>query len=498
MITRNPSLAAGQAFDLIIVGGGFYGASLALESARRGLKPLLLEAGDFGSATSWNSLRIVHGGLRYLQSLDLKRFFESVGERKWFLRYFPDLVHPLACMMPLYGEGVYRPAIFRAALQLNDILSRDRNDGVRPQSALGPSRILEAAETAAAFPEVERDGLQGAAHWFDGAMPDSQRVLIEMLRWAAAAGATSLNYVRAERLVASGAQTEGIVGRDTLSGTALEFRAPVVVNCGGPWCREIASALDRDVPRLFSPAVAFNLLLDYKPNFNTAVAVRPRLPGARTYFLYPWKGLLLAGTYHASCPRGFQDGAPREDQVADFVKHLGVAIPGSQLTSSHVLRVHWGFMPARSVGSWEPSHREVLHAHGNQGGPKGLYSVSGVKLTTARLVAEKMLRRILSDSEKQLPPPLVDRPLQSAPPPGRSEFEALLRNNRQGAQELVHNIIDRESVVCWDDLLLRRTDWGSCPIGIDTLRTELHDLAQRVLSDPRAVTLPAPGHSLRH
>jgi glycerol-3-phosphate dehydrogenase len=498
MITRNPSLAAGQAFDLIIVGGGFYGASLALESARRGLKPLLLEAGDFGHATSWNSLRIVHGGLRYLQSLDLKRFFESVGERKWFLHHFSDLVHPLPCVMPLHGDGVYRPAIFRAALQLNDILSRNRNNGVPLQNALGPGCILDAAETAVAFPEVNRDGLQGAAHWFDGAMPDSQRVLIEMLHWAAVAGATSLNYVRAEKLVADGARTAGVVARDTLSGTELEFRSPVVVNCGGPWCREIASAFHRDVPRLFSPALAFNLLLDYKPNFNAAVAVRPPVPGARTYFLYPWKGLLLAGTYHASCPRGFQDGAPREDLVADFVKHLAVAIPGSQLTSSHVLRVHWGFLPARSKGSWEPSHREVLHCHGDQGGPKGLYSVSGVKLTTARLVAERMLRRIVSDSGKQLPQPRVDRPLPSAAPPERSAFEALLRNNRRRAQELVHNIIDREAVVCWDDLLLRRTDWGSCPIGIETLRTELDDLAQRVLSPPRAVALPAAEHSLRH
>jgi glycerol-3-phosphate dehydrogenase len=317
-----------------------------------------------------------------------------------------------------------------------------------------------------------------------------------MLHWAAEAGATSLNYVRAEQLIASGAQTAGVIARDGLSGTRLEFRAPVIVNCGGPWCREIASAFHRDVPRLFSPAVAFNLLLDYKPNFNTAVAVRPRLPGARTYFLYPWKGLLLAGTYHASCPLGFQNGAPREDLVAEFVRHLGVAIPGSHLTTSHVLRVHWGFLPARSEGSWEPSHREVLHCHGDQGGPKGLYSVSGVKLTTARLVAEKMLRRVLSDSGRQFSEPSVDRPPQSAPPPRRSQFEALLRSDRQCAQELVHNIIDQEAVVCWDDLLLRRTEWGSCPTGIDTLRTELQGLAQRVLSQPGAVALPED--SLRH
>jgi hypothetical protein len=70
-------------------------------------------------------------------------------------------------------------------------------------------------------------------------------------------------------------------------------------------------------------------------------------------------------------------------------------------------------------------------------------------------------------SGKQLPQTRVDRPLRSAPPPRRSELEAPLRSDRRGAHELVHNIIDQEAVVCWDDLLMRRTDWGSCPIGPD-------------------------------
>ena len=111
----------GEVFDLIIVGGGVYGIMLALESARRGLKALLLERGDFGGATSRNSLRIVHGGLRYLQTFDLLRFREHVSERRWFMRHFPDLVEPLACLMPLYGKGIYRTSVFRAASALNEL-----------------------------------------------------------------------------------------------------------------------------------------------------------------------------------------------------------------------------------------------------------------------------------------------------------------------------------------------------------------------------------------
>jgi len=197
MIQRQPDDAAGQRYDLVIVGGGVYGIALLLEASRRGVKALLLEQGDFGSETSWNSLRIVHGGLRYLQSLDLPRFRESVGERRWFLQHFPDLVRPLPCLMPLYGEGLKRPGVFRLALATNSLLSSTRNRGVSPASHLPAGGVLSASETLERFPTAAQDGLQGSALWYDAVMPDSQRLLIEMLHWACACGGTALNYVQA-------------------------------------------------------------------------------------------------------------------------------------------------------------------------------------------------------------------------------------------------------------------------------------------------------------
>jgi glycerol-3-phosphate dehydrogenase len=105
VIERAVDRASAGDHDLIVVGGGIYGIALALEAARRGLKTLLVERADYGGATSWSNLRILHGGLRHLQNLDLVRFYESVGERRWFLRHFPDLVRPLPCLMPLYGRA---------------------------------------------------------------------------------------------------------------------------------------------------------------------------------------------------------------------------------------------------------------------------------------------------------------------------------------------------------------------------------------------------------
>ena len=126
-IIREPLDAVKKKYDLIIIGGGIYGTMLSLEASRRGLLSLLLERDDFGQHTSFNSLRIIHGGLRYLQSLDLHRFRESVSERKWFLKTFPHLIKTLPCLMPLYGNGLYHPFVLRTALLMNDILSYNRN-----------------------------------------------------------------------------------------------------------------------------------------------------------------------------------------------------------------------------------------------------------------------------------------------------------------------------------------------------------------------------------
>lgn len=261
MIERNPQQASQRPYDLIVIGGGVYGICLALEATRHRLRPLLLERDDFGGATSWNSLRIVHGGLRYLQRLDLHRFRESVAERSWFLRWFPEVVKPLPCLMPLYGQGLRRPSVMRRALGCNDRLVHRW----APDSPLPRGRVLDAGETIAQFPSVERRGLRGAALWYDALMTRPRRLVIELLRWACSRGASALNYTAADRLLTRDGRVLGVSAVDCRSGTAHEFHAHRVINAAGPWCRDLAGAWDREFEALFRPSLAFNLLLDVPP-----------------------------------------------------------------------------------------------------------------------------------------------------------------------------------------------------------------------------------------
>jgi len=118
---RDLSQLADQSFDLVIVSGGVHGAWIAWDAALRGLSVALIERGDFGQETSANSLKTVHGGLRYLQDLDIGLVRTMIQERSAYLRIAPHLVHPLPCLMPTYTKLMRSRPVMGAAIRLNDL-----------------------------------------------------------------------------------------------------------------------------------------------------------------------------------------------------------------------------------------------------------------------------------------------------------------------------------------------------------------------------------------
>jgi len=463
VIERHPEAAVRRRYDLAIVGAGVYGIALTLEAARRGLRPLLVERHDFGGETSWNSLRIIHGGLRSLQRLDVRRFREMVDERRWWLRNFPELVEPLPCLMPLYGRGLRRPAVLRLALAASDLLSRQRNVGVRADRALPGGSILGPAETLAICPHLDRRSLLGGALWHDGFAPDSHRLLIEMLHWATACGAVVLNYVEATGLSVHHGKVTGLELRDADSGRMLEVEAPAVVNCSGPWCRQLAAAFDRDIPGLFHRSLAFNVCFDREPLAEAAVAVAPEVPQGRTYFLVPWKGRILAGTFHAKWSHSREQEGVDDRLLERLLDDLNGAIPGLDLQPQEALRTFSGLVPARRSGSDELVTRDVIRHHADHGGPEGLFSVSGVKFTTARGVAEKALRKIQAWRGAALSEPSGTRRPDTLHPSPWGEFRKLQLNDSAEACRYLRRLVGEEAVLHLDDLMYRRTDWAFDP-----------------------------------
>jgi len=453
IIARDISAAAASPFDLIIIGGGIYGIMLALEAGRRDKRALLLEKDDFGGATSLNHLRTVHGGLRYLQSLDLARFFESVTERRWFLANFPALVQVLPCLMPLYGRGLKRASIMRAGLRLNDCLGLKRNAGVATAKCLPQGKVVGKRFTRNAFPQVDPKDLQASALWYDAAAPEHQRLLMEILRWVCDLGATALNYVQGKNLLLHHGKVGGVLASDNQSGQRFEFRAPIVINATGPWCRQLARKFDRDYPQLLrNRLLLFNILFKRKALSEYALALIPPGRPDHTYFVHNWKGRLLAGTAEIPVAAENENPAPRPEDILDFIANMNDAVPELLLTEKDIEHVYAGILPATATGKL--SGREMILDHGTQGGPAGLFSVSGVKYTTSRLVAEKTMKKVFPGCKvKKISPP-------AAANSGRWFFAYDWQEAAEDDFAGLKSLIEEEAVVHLDDLVFRRTGLG--------------------------------------
>ncbi|BCL61865.1 hypothetical protein DGMP_25580 [Desulfomarina profundi] len=467
-IIRYPEKAASRNYDVIIIGGGIYGITLALEASLRGKRSLLLEKGDFGEYTSFNSLKIIHGGLRYLQSLDLPRFWESVRERSWYLKHFPHRVHPMPCLMPLYGRGLKRPVIFRIALLLNHLLSPGRNRDLEEDRKLPVGRIVSAAESQKIFPLVNTEGLQGSALWYDACMPDSQLLVMELLRTACDLGATPLNYCEVQSLTLSTDRTiiEGVHALDRESGKTYEFSAPIVINSAGPWCRAVVNGIGGDCEELFRPSLAWNISFNRPALSDHALAVQADTPGSRALFVTPWKGRIFAGCGHEPWLKGPDRPMPTRKQINTFIKELNAAIPGLDLNINDVHRVFAGLLPTVENGSNILTRREVIIDHGAKQGPQGLYSVGGIKFTTARLVAEKIWGMISKNNPGLIPP-------DTAMPVCRTGIYPQDSDTKQGMYKI---LASDKTIVHLDDLIVRRsTTWEKGPDAVSDDLTEMFD-----------------------
>ncbi|MFI4947109.1 MAG: FAD-dependent oxidoreductase, partial [Burkholderiales bacterium] len=222
-------------WDVLVVGAGIHGAAVAWDAAQRGLATALVEREDFGSGTSWNSLKTIHGGMRHLQRLEIGSLRESARERSTLLRIAAPLMAPLPFFVPCYGYGARGRTALAIGLALNDALTRDRNRGLPPERSIPDGRTIGAAEALRLLPGLEPRCLTGGALWHDAQLRSSERLLLAFVHAAADSGAAVANHAEAVELLRAGERIAGAAVRDALTGRTLEARARMVVNAAGPW-----------------------------------------------------------------------------------------------------------------------------------------------------------------------------------------------------------------------------------------------------------------------
>jgi glycerol-3-phosphate dehydrogenase len=387
-------------FDVVVIGGGIYGICALYEASRRGLRGCLLERDDFVGATSSNSLKTIHGGLRYLQHADLGRMRESIRERARLLRVAPHLVRPLPFVLPTYGLGLHSKTVMRTALLLNDLIGFDRSQGALPDHRIPPGRVIGRADIAALVPGLDTSRLSGGAVWYDCQVANTERLALAYLHTATAAGAECANFVEVTGLRLENGRAAGVDVRDRLSGDAFVIHGRAIVNAAGPWVDRVLRRLPSPAPdRRFHPSKAFNLVTrrlygDHALGFTVPTAFRDAdallNKGDRLFFVVPWKQFSLIGTRHLRYTGDPDEFGVTEDDIELFLGEINAACPGIALARADVLAVLGGMLPEEPrAGDTEVQlvkHSRVCD-HASEGA-EGVVSIVGVKWTTSRAAAE--------------------------------------------------------------------------------------------------------------
>jgi glycerol-3-phosphate dehydrogenase len=429
-----------QTFDVLVIGGGIYGLTIACDAAQRGLAVALVERDDFGSGSSFNHLRTIHGGLRYLQTLDLVRARESIRERRTLARIAPSYVRPLPFVLPLTRSLTRGRLALQAGMWLDAAIARDRNHGVPESHKLPVGIVIDGAEAKRRYPALDGTAMTAAAIWHDYVTTDADRLTFSWGLAAVNAGALLVNYAEATTLATHphGTTTRVV---DRVSDTSFEIGARIIVNATG-------AAIDR----LLGPAgSALGLPMLKAMNIVTSKAAPPAALGGRglngrNLFLVPWRGRALFGTWESTHSASEADRSADRGEVQRFVEEIRTAFPSFPVTPADVTLVHRGIVPAVA----EPGGTVHLdggeHVHDHATAPQ-VISVAGTKYTTARAVAERVTDRVVQKLGRRAAPCRTD----STPLPVSTLT----------GHELVRMSAANEMVVHLDDVVIRRTGLGS-------------------------------------
>lgn len=497
-------------YDVIVIGGGIHGATIFYQLAAAGLHTALLEKDDFCGATSANSLKILHGGLRYLQHLNIKRMRESINSRKYFMQMAPHLIKPMPCIMPTYGLGMQGRPIMGTAMMLFDIISMDRNQGAPEKNRVGHGNLLTRNQCLRIGPGINPDGLTGAALWYDDLITSTERMALTFIKEGCKFNAMAANYVKVRKLIRNNNRITGVEATDQLTGKTFNARSTLVINAAGPWLDDIR-AESHQAPVTEDLSKAVNIVIN-RPLFaghgvglsssGEFVDQDAKIKrGKRLFFFAPWKDTTIIGTTYSYYGSNRDELALTKDDIQEIIDEVNTIYPLADLTRDDVIFAHAGLMPAHrpESGVREGTPQLVKHSriidHGEQEDIQGLLSIEGVKYTTAPAVArdvEALLRKkkFIGSDDSTSPAGKVYTPREQQLFDRYSDKYPHIEENYGGDCVKVFDIIAREGgggnflrtrpplikaeilycvreemAVKLSDLVLRRTDCGTtgCP-----------------------------------
>jgi len=371
-------------FDVCVIGGGASGAGCALDAQLRGLKTILLDAGDFASAASSASTKLVHGGVRYLEqaikSFNLEEYRmvkNALRERLYMLANAPHLAHQAQFLVPVYSWA--RAAYYLLGMKLYDAVAAESN--------LFPSRFLSREETLKTMPGLKAHGLRGAVSYSDGQFDDA-RYDLALIETFVAAGGTALNYARVTGFARGDrGMLTSATARDELSGETFSVSVKKFVNATGTGADKIRRLANPMLAARMRPSKGVHLLFPAETFTGTDALLVPHTEDGRVIFAVPWQGRLLVGTTDEEVTPATRMLVTKEEAeylLRQLNPYLQTPLRRQQAVSGMA-----GLRPLVAAGHGPTATSRLIRDHEVElDSSSGMVSILGGKWTTHRLMAE--------------------------------------------------------------------------------------------------------------
>ncbi|HEB70201.1 MAG TPA: FAD-dependent oxidoreductase, partial [Desulfobulbus sp.] len=435
MTIGNLKKICAEPLDILVIGGGVHGATIVHELATAGYQTAIVEKDDFCGATSANSLKILHGGLRYLQHLNIKRMRHSIIARREMMQMAPHLVEPLACMMPLSGNGLRGKGVMRAALFVNDCIGWDRNKNLPEKIRLPGGRIVSKEQCLEVIPGLAMEDLQGASVWYDALAVNTERLVLEYILTAVEYGAGAANHARVTGVDKTADDHYQVTILDNLSREEHRLQARYIVNASGPWFEQLlgfpAGEDNKETAKNTRKwALALNIVSRKKIFADYAVALEGQRcyedkdailkRGKRLYFFVPWRDRTMIGTEYEESATGPDQMQVRRETIQNMVDEVNAIYPAADLSYEDISFYHAGLLPMRSesgAGDIQLEKNSTVCKHGATIWDRILL-VRGVKYTTAPHIAHEVVHYFKQHTSGLL---RVEPTIGSVPVPGEIE-----------------------------------------------------------------------------
>ena len=385
-----------KTFDLIVVGGGITGAAVAYDAAGRGLSVALVEKKDYGWATSAATSKLIHGGIRYLQNVELSLVRESLRERRILENIAPNFVYPIKFLVPGYEDLKRNKWLLRAGLTLYDILSYDRNMTWDKSKNIPHHFWMSKSEIMKLEPEVRSKGMTGGSVYYDCQSIYPERLTLAFIKSAVRHGAAVSNYTKVvDFLFSRERKVKGVRVEDTLTGSTVDVKGALVINCAGPWADIVLNLAEKSTNSKHHIKRSEGIHILTK-KFKTRHAVVMWTSSGRHFFTIPWRGYQLIGTTDTD-----YEGNPDQYKVSrqgidQLIQDTNGSIGDGNLKYEDVVYAWGGLRPLvddQTEGTYESSRKYEIYDNAEDGFD-GLITVEGGKYTTSRHLAESVMEMV--------------------------------------------------------------------------------------------------------